>query len=102
MASFHTFSSTIPYDKTQYIKAQRSSVLTPQIVDNDSMKFLTMNLQHENVAQPRHVHFKVGGYGTRSRTHKGDMNFTTKRGDKDYHRGRRNVRAKRAPYTKKK
>jgi len=102
MASFTTVSSTIPHDKHQFIKAQRNRVLTPKVVADESMRFLTMNLHHENVAQPRHHHFKVGGYGTRSKTHKGDMNFTTKRGDKDFHRGRKDVRRKRAPYRKKK
>lgn len=102
MSSFHTIASTIPHDRNQFIKAQRNRVLTPKVVADESMKFLTMNLQLENVAQPRHHHFKVGGYGTKSKTHKGDMNFTTKRGDKDYHRDRKDIKRKRTPYRKKK
>jgi len=101
MATFHTISSTIPHDKHQFIKAQRNRVLTPKVVAQESMKFLTMNLQHEGTVKHRHHHFKVGGYGTKSKTHKGDMNFTTKRGDKDFHRSRHDVKKKRAPYRKK-
>lgn len=100
MSSFHTIQSTIPYDKLQYVKAQRNRVLTPAIVAQDSMAFLTMNLQHEDVSKHRHHHFKVGGYGTKSKTHKGDKNFTTKKGDKDFHRNRHDIKKKRNPYKK--
>ena len=30
---------------------------------------------------------KAGHKGAKSKTHKGDMDYTTKRGDKDFHRG---------------
>ena len=42
-----------------------------------------------------HHHFK----GSRSVTHPGDMDYTTKRGDRDFHRGGHNVAlGRRAPY----
>ena len=42
-----------------------------------------------------------GKRGDKSKTHKGDEDYTTKKGDKDYHPKRRNVKAKggRRPYT---
>ena len=40
--------------------------------------------------------------GAKSKTHKGDKDYTTKRGDKDFHRKGHNVHKKRAPYRKKK
>lgn len=42
--------------------------------------------------------------GDKSKTHKGDLDFTTKRGDKDYHRGGKDVKPKKgkAPFKKKK
>jgi|14_taG_2_1085336.scaffolds.fasta_scaffold04239_4 acetylglutamate synthase len=90
--------STIPYDKNQFVRAQRNGVLMPQVVVNDSFKFLTMNLHHEkkNASKPRT--FKVGKKGTPSKTHKGDQNFTTKRGDKDFHRRGKDVKKSRRPY----
>ncbi len=100
MSAFHTIQSTLPHDKLQYVKAQRKRVLTPAIVAQESMKFLTMNLQHEDISKHRHHHFKVGGYGTKSKTHKGDKNFTTKKGDKDFHRSRHDIKKKRNPYKK--
>ena len=39
--------------------------------------------------------------GSRSKTHPGDLNYTTKRGDKDFHRRGHNVKLSRRPYTKK-
>ena len=39
--------------------------------------------------------------GTKSKTHKGDKDFTTKKGDKDFHHGGKDVKEKRKPYTKK-
>lgn len=39
--------------------------------------------------------------GTRSKTHRGRKNFTTKRGDKVFHRRGKYVRKSRKPYTKK-
>ena len=38
--------------------------------------------------------------GRRSRTRKGNKNFTTKRGNKNYHRKRHNIVLKKRPYTK--
>jgi hypothetical protein len=38
--------------------------------------------------------------GTRSKTHKGRRNYTTKKGDKVFHRKGHNVHKKRKPYTK--
>ena len=35
---------------------------------------------------------KVGKKGSKSKTHPGDMNFTTKRGDKDHHIGGHDVK----------
>ena len=46
---------------------------------------------------------KRGGYrkGSKSKTHKGRKDFTTKRGDKVFHRKGKYVRKSRKPYTKK-
>jgi hypothetical protein len=38
--------------------------------------------------------------GTRSKTHRGRKNYTTKRGDKVFHRRHHNVRKSRKPYRK--
>ena len=45
---------------------------------------------------------KVGGgrRGTPSKTHPGRKNYTTKRGDKVFHRRHHNVRRRRRPYTR--
>ncbi len=45
----------------------------------------------------------IGGYrkGSRSKTHKGRKDFTTKRGDKVFHRRGKYVRKSRKPYHKK-
>ena len=51
------------------------------------------------------LHFDAfGGYrkGSRSKTHKGRKDFTTKRGDKVFHRRGKYVRKSRKPYHKKK
>jgi len=40
--------------------------------------------------------------GTRSKTHKSRKNYTTKKGDKVFHRKRKYVRKSRKPYSKKK
>ena len=40
--------------------------------------------------------------GTRSKTHKGRKNYTTKKGDKVFHRKGKYVRKYRKPYSKKK
>jgi hypothetical protein len=37
--------------------------------------------------------------GTKSKTHKGDKNYTTKRGDTMYHRKHHNVKGTRSPYS---
>ena len=95
MLQFHTVQSTLPYDKNQFVRAQRARQLTPAVVAADNMDYLAMNLHHEK------NHFKVGRKGTKSKTRKGDMNFTTKRGDKDYHRGGKDIKQKRAPFKKK-
>ena len=42
----------------------------------------------------------MGKKGTRSKTRRGRKNYTTKRGDKVYHRKGHNVRKSRRPYTK--
>lgn len=39
--------------------------------------------------------------GTRSKTHRGRKNYTTKKGDKVFHRKRHYVRKSRKPYSKK-
>jgi hypothetical protein len=46
---------------------------------------------------------KHGGYrkGSRSKTHKGRKDFTTKKGDKVFHRRGKYVRKSRKPYHKK-
>jgi hypothetical protein len=46
---------------------------------------------------------KAGSFhlGSRSKTRRGDKDFTTKRGNKDFHRRRHNVTRKRKPFTKK-
>ena len=102
MAEFHTIQSTLPHDKHQFIKAQRNRVLTPKVVADESRKYMAMNLHLEGKKHQHrtHHHFLVGGYGTKSKTHKGDMNFTTKRGDKDFHRNRHDVKKRRRPYKK--
>ena len=38
--------------------------------------------------------------GDKSKTHKGDLDYTTKRGDKDFHQKGHDVKKKRRPYTK--
>ncbi len=38
--------------------------------------------------------------GIKSKTHKGDKDFTTKKGDKDFHEGGKDVKKKRKPYRK--
>ena len=43
---------------------------------------------------------KVGKKGSKSKTHPGDMNFTTKRGDKDHHIGGHDVKELKKPYQK--
>ncbi len=40
--------------------------------------------------------------GTKSKTHKNDKDFTTKKGDKDFHREGKDVKEKRRPYTRRK
>ncbi len=37
--------------------------------------------------------------GDKSKTHRGDKDYTTKRGNKDFHRGGHDVKRKRRPYT---
>ncbi len=44
---------------------------------------------------------KAGHKGAKSKTHKGDKDYTTKRGDKDFHRKGKDVKAKRKPFAKK-
>jgi hypothetical protein len=39
--------------------------------------------------------------GTKSKTHPGRLNYTTKKGDKVFHRKHHYVRKSRKPYTKK-
>lgn len=39
--------------------------------------------------------------GAKSKTRKGDMDYTTKRGDKDFHRKGKDVRRARKPYRRK-
>ena len=41
---------------------------------------------------------EVGKKGSKSKTHRGDKNCTTKRGYKDYHRGGHDVKGKNKPY----
>ena len=53
---------------------------------------------------PLRPHFNLsGGYrkGSRSKTHKGRKDFTTKKGDKVFHRRGKYVRKSRKPYHKK-
>ena len=38
--------------------------------------------------------------GAASKTRPGDKDYTTKRGDKDFHRGGKDVKGKRAPFKK--
>tara|TARA_R110000824_G_scaffold51503_3_gene143645 strand:+ start:28 stop:279 length:252 start_codon:yes stop_codon:yes gene_type:complete len=38
--------------------------------------------------------------GSKSKTRKGDLDYTTKRGDKDFHEGGKDVKRKRKPYKK--
>ena len=40
--------------------------------------------------------------GSKSKTHKGDKDFTTKKGSKDFHEDGKDVKKKRKPYTKRK
>jgi len=39
--------------------------------------------------------------GSKSKTRPGDMDYTTKKGDKEYHQDGRDVKKKRKPYTRK-
>ena len=39
--------------------------------------------------------------GDKSKTHKGDKDYTTKKGDKDFHEGGHDVKKKRKPYKRK-
>ena len=39
--------------------------------------------------------------GDKSKTHKGDMDYTTKKGDKDFHEGGKDVKKKKRPYRRK-
>ena len=48
------------------------------------------------------THRRRSTKGTRSKTHKGRKNYTTKKGDKVFHRKGKNVRKSRKPYSKKK
>ena len=41
----------------------------------------------------------TGKKGSKSKTRKGDKDFTTKKGDKDFHRKGKDVKKKRSPYT---
>ena len=43
--------------------------------------------------------FKVGKKGSKSKTHKGDKNFTTKKGDMDYHEGGHDQKKAKKPYS---
>ncbi len=36
--------------------------------------------------------------GDKSKTHKGDMDYTTKKGNSDYHRGGKDVKLSKRPY----
>mgnify|MGYP001205502456 CR=1 FL=1 len=56
MSEFHTIQSTIPHDKSQFIKAQRNKVLTPAVVAGESFNFLTMNSQYIGQVKHRHHH----------------------------------------------
>jgi len=47
---------------------------------------------------PTYHHPKAG---QKSRTHRGELDFSTKRGDKVYHRKHHNVKGRNAPYTAK-
>lgn len=38
--------------------------------------------------------------GMKSKTHTGDMDYTTKKGNKDFHRKGKDVKKKRKPYNK--
>lgn len=40
------------------------------------------------------------GLGSKSKTHRGDMDFTTKRGNKDFHHRHHDVKKSRRPYRK--
>ena len=40
--------------------------------------------------------------GSRSKTHHGDKDYTTKRGNKDFHRKHRDVKLKRRPFSRRK
>jgi hypothetical protein len=48
------------------------------------------------------THRRRSTKGTRSKTHKGRKNYTTKKGDKVFHRKGKYVRKSRKPYSKKK
>ena len=41
---------------------------------------------------------KGSAKGSASKTHKGDKNFTTKKGDKDFHREGKDVKEKKKPF----
>lgn len=58
---------------------------------------LTPRAFHHLTETARHIHHHYHK-GSMSKTHKGDMDFTTKKGDKDFHRGGQDIVEKNAPY----
>ena len=48
----------------------------------------------------RRDHFHVGKAGSMSKTHPGDMNFTTKAGDRDYHEDHHDQRRSHDPFSR--
>tara|TARA_R110000782_G_scaffold22367_2_gene59406 strand:+ start:516 stop:809 length:294 start_codon:yes stop_codon:yes gene_type:complete len=95
---FHTIQSSLPYMKDQFIKAQRNGILTPAVVASNNANYLHFPNHENSVRRHRVKHFTVGKKGTKSTSRKGDKNFTTKRGDKDFHRSGHNVKRGRTPY----
>ena len=49
----------------------------------------------------RKARMQGGKKGDKSKTHKGDKDYTTKKGDKDHHIAGHNVKGSRRPFSKK-
>ena len=61
----------------------------------------THDPMHESMSE-RRAHGRSSKKGAASKTHKGDKDYTSKRGDKDHHIGGHDVKKSKAPFAKKK
>jgi hypothetical protein len=75
--------------------AKRLVEEAPQI-----QKFIATSLKDSTKKKYLHKYIMSSRKGTRSKTHRGRKNYTTKRGDKVFHRKGKYVRSTRKPYMK--